>query len=175
MGDYSDDVGCYSGELKDGYPHGKGIKIYKKGEIYDGYWVKGRKHGSGIEDLGDSRVKIKYSHGIPVKILEFPFSTLNADFAYFSFKKTFQSVGDYYKEVKVSQDQSLEHDYFLYFHPSSKNMCFRGKLFKKEEIRLFFAQANKFFILAKRMKKMSLKEGSISLVNIFLILDTVRI
>lgn len=70
MGDYSDEVGDYYGELKDGFPHGKGIKIYyDEGDSYDGFWEKGRKHGYGIEDFNEFKLKIKYFHGIPVKIL----------------------------------------------------------------------------------------------------------
>ncbi|OMJ87789.1 hypothetical protein SteCoe_10436 [Stentor coeruleus] len=47
MGDFEDKTGVYSGELKNGIPHGYGIKFYKSGLSYEGNWNNGAKHGRG--------------------------------------------------------------------------------------------------------------------------------
>ena len=31
----------YQGELKDGWPHGRGITVWPDGRVYDGHWRKG--------------------------------------------------------------------------------------------------------------------------------------
>ena len=31
----------YQGELKDGWPHGRGITVWPDGRVYDGHWGKG--------------------------------------------------------------------------------------------------------------------------------------
>ncbi len=40
-------VGTYSGEIKDGKPHGKGILTYEDGEKYSGDWINGMREGKG--------------------------------------------------------------------------------------------------------------------------------
>ncbi len=40
-------VDYYSGEFKDGLPHGKGIYRWNNGDIYEGDWVKGKMEGQG--------------------------------------------------------------------------------------------------------------------------------
>ncbi|NEU09814.1 hypothetical protein GZH53_15920 [Flavihumibacter sp. R14] len=37
----------YSGEFKEGLPHGKGIYRWKNGNFYQGDWVRGQKEGNG--------------------------------------------------------------------------------------------------------------------------------
>lgn len=47
MGDFEDETGIYSGQLKNGVPYGYGMKMYWNNIIYEGYWVNGAKHGRG--------------------------------------------------------------------------------------------------------------------------------
>jgi hypothetical protein len=44
---FTDEDLRYSGELKAGVPHGKGLAIYQNGDEYDGGWHEGCKHGLG--------------------------------------------------------------------------------------------------------------------------------
>lgn len=37
----------YTGELKDGIPHGQGTMNYPNGNVYSGNWYKGKKQGQG--------------------------------------------------------------------------------------------------------------------------------
>ena len=37
----------YQGELKDGWPHGRGITVWPDGRVYDGHWRKGIFQGTG--------------------------------------------------------------------------------------------------------------------------------
>lgn len=39
--------GVYTGQIKDGKPHGEGELILPDGHIYKGEWVNGKKHGKG--------------------------------------------------------------------------------------------------------------------------------
>ena len=43
----------YTGELKDGKFHGKGVHTYKNGSKYDGEWVNGKQCGKGIYTAAD--------------------------------------------------------------------------------------------------------------------------
>ena len=45
-------VARYSGELKAGRPHGKGIKTWPTGDRYEGDFVEGRKEGTGMYTWG---------------------------------------------------------------------------------------------------------------------------
>ena len=52
--------GTYTGQVKDGKPHGYGVYLYKQAEVlpgttasggdfkYEGYWQEGKKHGEGV-------------------------------------------------------------------------------------------------------------------------------
>ena len=37
----------YSGFMSDGQMHGKGKLVYENGEVYEGDWVRGKRHGQG--------------------------------------------------------------------------------------------------------------------------------
>lgn len=37
----------YKGQMKDGLPHGFGVKLYSRDESYTGEWVHGKRHGIG--------------------------------------------------------------------------------------------------------------------------------
>ena len=38
----------YTGELRDGLPHGRGKCEYVNGNVYDGQWKQGKRHGKGV-------------------------------------------------------------------------------------------------------------------------------
>lgn len=38
----------YTGNRKHGKRHGKGIYVYKNGDVYDGEWRKSKKYGKGV-------------------------------------------------------------------------------------------------------------------------------
>jgi hypothetical protein len=40
--------GDYSGEIRDGKPHGKGNMKYPNGQYFTGQWVRGKRHGGGV-------------------------------------------------------------------------------------------------------------------------------
>ncbi|WP_026896815.1 MORN repeat-containing protein [Daejeonella oryzae] len=40
-------VDLYDGEFKEGLPDGKGVYQWKNGNTYNGFWLKGKKQGSG--------------------------------------------------------------------------------------------------------------------------------
>lgn len=138
MADYVDDSGSYSGELKDGFPHGKGIKIYKSGEIYDGNWKKGCKHGVGVLEIDELRMRLKYSHGVPVKILDFPIERLgNQIIIHLFFSSSFRPFGNFYKEYLLNKYDALEGIYLLIYNPIVNKICFRSKLIKNFESSFF--------------------------------------
>lgn len=37
----------YTGEFKAGYPDGKGVYVWKNGDVFDGMWAKGKREGEG--------------------------------------------------------------------------------------------------------------------------------
>jgi hypothetical protein len=41
-------IGKYTGELKNSIPNGTGTMIYDNGDIYEGEWIDGLRHGNGI-------------------------------------------------------------------------------------------------------------------------------
>lgn len=43
-----ENVDYYIGEIKDGKPHGKGVKYYKDWKKYEGDFIKGIREGNGI-------------------------------------------------------------------------------------------------------------------------------
>ncbi|KNC55603.1 morn repeat protein [Thecamonas trahens ATCC 50062] len=40
--------GVYSGELRDGVPHGRGSFTTTNGDVFEGEWINGKKHGSFV-------------------------------------------------------------------------------------------------------------------------------
>ena len=44
---FADTGEAYTGEYKDGQPHGKGAYTWPNGEIYEGDFINGVKHGKG--------------------------------------------------------------------------------------------------------------------------------
>ena len=38
----------YTGKFKNGLPHGRGMYSWATGETFDGHWVNGKKHGEGM-------------------------------------------------------------------------------------------------------------------------------
>jgi len=45
--------GTYTGQLKDGKPHGRGTMVYPNGAKYVGGWKDGMRHGQGIFTFSD--------------------------------------------------------------------------------------------------------------------------
>ena len=46
-------VADYTGNLKRGKRHGRGVYCYPNGDIYDGDWKKGKKQGWGVYTFAD--------------------------------------------------------------------------------------------------------------------------
>ena len=47
----------YSGEVKDGKPHGRGASFHENGKLrYNGEWIDGKQHGNG-EEFGSDGLK----------------------------------------------------------------------------------------------------------------------
>ena len=58
----------YSGDVKNGVPHGKGTAIYSSGEKYIGDWKEGKLHGQGIYIFPDgSSFKGEWKEGNYIK------------------------------------------------------------------------------------------------------------
>ena len=60
----------YEGEWKEGKKHGRGKETYATGNVYDGEWLEGRKHGRGKQTLADGslydgefQAGKRYGHG----------------------------------------------------------------------------------------------------------------
>ena len=49
----------YEGGWNKGYRHGRGVCLYADGSMYEGMWVKGKEHGRGQLMMGDTR-KVLY-------------------------------------------------------------------------------------------------------------------
>ena len=47
----------YTGEFKNGYPHGTGKYSWKNGDWYEGAWKKGQREGQGIMHYADLKAK----------------------------------------------------------------------------------------------------------------------
>ena len=46
-------VADYTGTMKRGKRHGRGVYCYANGDIYDGDWKKGKKQGWGVYTFAD--------------------------------------------------------------------------------------------------------------------------
>ena len=54
MGTLNESSGrMYSGQFKDGLPHGLGTLVDQNGVNYNGEWFEGVKEGNGLIDFGD--------------------------------------------------------------------------------------------------------------------------
>jgi len=65
---FSDGLSEYSGEWKEGKPHGQGYFIYPNGDRYDGSWKNGQMDGRGLYSFHNSEIysgswKNNKSHG----------------------------------------------------------------------------------------------------------------
>ncbi len=56
-GKWKDDI--YEGEFKDDYRHGRGVYIWENGDVYDGEWNQGLKHGLAHMKVNLKMVKEK--------------------------------------------------------------------------------------------------------------------
>lgn len=151
MGDYSDEIGDYFGELKDGFPHGKGIKMYKNGTAYEGNWDKGRKHGLGILDTCYCKVQIKFSYGIPRKILNYPIKKVtNKTEILLDLFENHLPVGNYYKEIGATENSRLGNTYVLVYNPITDKISFRSKLLKIDNFKFIYGISSIFDYIAQK-------------------------
>lgn len=128
------------------------------GEIYDGHWEKGRRHGIGVLDLRHYQIKLKYSYGIPTKILEFPIERLgNKGLVHLPFSTSFKPYGNYYKEVILDHGEILQNSYILVYDSSKRKICFDGKLIKNSKSELIFGDMGYFSYIVEKNTKNQVK------------------
>lgn len=128
MHSYYDMPERYYGETIEGYPHGKGTKIYPQFFEYEGQWEYGRKHGRGILRSPVMELDLEYSCGIPVKVHRASYDLSPKSYTYV-FLKLVQLVneGKYYKEIF-----DFEHKCYYIYNKKLGVFAFDGKVFDKE-------------------------------------------
>lgn len=124
---YKDSTGFYFGQTLDGYPHGKGKKVYNMiGVSFEGEWIKGRKHGRGILVSKNFTLDLEFKDNLPVKVMN-----LNMSGEIPSFINTLHipfhsiSCGNYYYEILDIQNPLI-----VYFYcGNNAKVLFDGNIF----------------------------------------------
>jgi hypothetical protein len=127
MGEYIDNLGVYTGQISNGFPHGIGDKQYYNGSFFSGPWQQGRKHGRGIMIINLFTYDLEFSFGYPTKV----FSVSNDE------NQTIKRLKIHYlmRPAKRNEGYEEEHDSSAIFNlycNSHSELIFQGRLFHNE-------------------------------------------
>jgi hypothetical protein len=45
---------------------GRGMYLYANGDVYEGDWMNGKKHGRGVETIKGVKQEVRYENGVEV-------------------------------------------------------------------------------------------------------------
>lgn len=146
-----DDAGYYVGEVKNNYPHGQGKKIYINGDVYEGQWEFGRKHGIGTYENNGKKYILLFKKGMPKRLLDYT-NIFHSEYTEVAILIPFickQEV-DYYVEEYECNNNLKDCVYYMYYSKFRKSLSFKGKVFRKKLENLVSISEKDYFFTGEK-------------------------
>lgn len=140
------DVGYYAGEFKCNYPHGQGKKVYINGDVYEGQWELGRRHGIGTYQNNGKKYIFLFKKGVPKRLLDHT-EIFDSEYTEIAILIPFicKQKGEYYVEEYQSDCNLKDCIYYMYYSKLQKSLSFKGKVFTKKLENLVSIKENDYF------------------------------